>query len=54
MAEKQQLTDTQIHKVFHQLGLSGSTTMPVAQPPTSPPSQPIYFPLSADSLAIKK
>jgi hypothetical protein len=54
MAQKQQLTDTQINKVFHDLGLSNGTT-PVAPQPTTPPStQPIYFPLSADSVAIKE
>jgi hypothetical protein len=55
MAKDQQMTETQIRKVFQQLGLGGSSTgAPVAQPLTQPPSQPLYFPLSADSLMIEK
>jgi hypothetical protein len=54
MAEKQQLTDTQINKVFHDLGLSDSTTPVAPQPSTPPSTQPIYFPLSADSVSIKE
>jgi hypothetical protein len=49
-----QLTDTQIHQVFQQLGLSGSTGPLTGQIPSPPSPQPLYFPLSADSLSAKK
>jgi hypothetical protein len=54
MAQENQLTDSQIRKVFQQMGLSGSTTPLSMQPQSPPPSQPLYFPLSADSLSVKK
>jgi hypothetical protein len=54
MANGNQLTNSQIHKVFKQLGLSGNTGPLPAQNTSPPPPQPLYFPLSADSLSAKK
>lgn len=53
MVEKRKLTDTEIHKVFQQMNLGGNTAPPSTQPQAPPPSQPLYFPLSADSLSGK-
>ena len=57
MADQQQqtdLTEAQIDKVFQQLDLGGGTPSPPPQPQSPPASQPLYFPLSADSLSSKK
>lgn len=53
MADKKS-TDTEIRKVFEQLGLSGSTTPIPPAYPAVPKSPPVYFPLSADSLDPQK
>lgn len=54
MANEQQMSDNQIREVFQQMGLSGNSTPLAGQSQAPPPSQPLYFPLSADSLSTKK
>lgn len=54
MADQQQLTETQINEVFQELGLSDGTAPLDPQPTPPPATQPIYFPLSADSVALKE
>jgi hypothetical protein len=56
MEQQRPMTNEQIQDVFQTLKLSGGSQPPTLAPAPTPPAPagpPVYFPLSADSLAVK-